>query len=107
MKNKESKKVVIIQDIKSEAIEQAIFILRSGGQVKPAPIDYRIVTEAQNIIDSYIQTVENTKNELKQGAPKTRQTARKAKKKALLYTGGGLLVLISAIYIVFSLWNGF
>ena len=108
MKNEKSKKVVIIQDIKSDAIEQAILILRNSGQVKPAPVGYHIVTEAQNIIDSYIQTVESSKTGLKQVPSISTNPDRKGRfKKRLFYISGALLVLASSIYIGISILNSF
>ncbi|MBE5041094.1 hypothetical protein [Ructibacterium gallinarum] len=58
MKEKKSKNVVIIRDIESDTIEQAIFILRGAGS--PSALQdsgYRIVTDAQNIIDAYSKTL--------------------------------------------------
>ena len=58
MKEKKSKKVVIINDIDSENIEKAILILRSGGTATTQT--YHIVTEAQELINAYRKTVEKT-----------------------------------------------
>lgn len=62
MKEKEPKKVMIINDIDSESIERAILILRSGGT--PATQTYHIVSEAQELINAYRRTVEKTQNSM-------------------------------------------
>ncbi|WP_094549012.1 hypothetical protein [Petroclostridium xylanilyticum] len=66
MEHENAKQVVIIRDIKSNIIEEAIFILKSndsyargkkketGYKYDPKNSDY-IVKEAQSIIDNYIQ----------------------------------------------------
>lgn len=56
---KSSRRVVIINNIKSDKIEQAIFILRGGADQKP---DRFIVREAQEIIDNYMRRIEGEKN---------------------------------------------
>ena len=56
MTEKKGKRAVIISNIKSASIEQAIFILKSP--VCDSPADSGIVAEAQEIINSYINTVE-------------------------------------------------
>ncbi len=58
MKEKPSKKVVIINDIASESIEQAIFILRNGGSVSSGGTT-TVVQEAQRIINAYAETMED------------------------------------------------
>ena len=57
---KSSRRVVIINNIKSDKIEQAIFILRGGADQKP---DRFIVREAQEIIDNYIRRIEGEKRD--------------------------------------------
>ncbi len=58
MKDKQSKKVVIINDISSDTIEQAIFILRNSGEVASVGRKSYVLAEAQNIIQNYIQTTD-------------------------------------------------
>lgn len=61
MKEKNSKKVIIINEIASDTIEQAIFILKnSGKEVKPISQNSYVLAEAQNIIKSYIDKIENS-----------------------------------------------
>jgi len=48
--NKSAKKVVIISGIKSDNIEQAIFILKDSGYI---PFQKSIVDEADEIIQNY------------------------------------------------------
>lgn len=64
MRDKQSKKVVIIHDIDSDNIEKAILILRNGGREAPVPSGYHIVNEAQEIIHAYRKTMEKTQHEL-------------------------------------------
>ena len=52
MTAKSSRRVVIINNIKSDKIEQAIFILRGSNIQKP---DRGIIKEAQEIIDDYVR----------------------------------------------------
>ncbi len=56
MTARSSKRVVIINNIKSDKIEQAIFILKGSSVQK---VDRFIVREAQGIIDNYIKNIEN------------------------------------------------
>jgi hypothetical protein len=74
MKDKQSKKVVIIHDIDSESIEKAILILRSGGTTTPAPAGYHIVKEAQEIINAYRKTMEKNQNEIRRREKRARNT---------------------------------
>ncbi|MCK9479456.1 MAG: hypothetical protein M0R40_08160 [Firmicutes bacterium] len=50
MVSKSAKKVVIISGIKSENIEQAIFILKGSKEI---PFQQSIISEAEEIIRSY------------------------------------------------------
>ena len=59
MKEKNSRRVVIIEDIDSNAIEQAIFILRNNGS-SHVPGKGTIVREAERIINAYVHTLERT-----------------------------------------------
>lgn len=58
MTEKKGKRAVIISNIKSNSIEQAIFILKTP-EYEPMPaVSSGIVAEAQEIINSYISTIE-------------------------------------------------
>lgn len=76
MKDKQSRKVVIINDIDSKNIEKAILILRSGGTSISAPAGYHIVTEAQDIINAYSRTVEKTQTGLDRQEHRARRTEK-------------------------------
>ena len=78
MKDKQSRKVVIINDIDSKNIEKAILILRSGGTSISAPAGYHIVTEAQDIINAYSQTVEKTQSGLDRREHRARRTEKRS-----------------------------
>lgn len=61
MTAKSSRRVVIINNIKSDRIEQAIFILRGKGNLKP---DSLVLREAQEIIDNYVHKISGTDGEI-------------------------------------------
>ena len=58
MTEKKGKRAVIISNIKSSSIEQAIFILKSPAYDASFDAGSGIVAEAQEIINSYINTIE-------------------------------------------------
>lgn len=63
MTDKKSRRVIIINNIQSGTIDQAIFILKSDkSDVLPAGADVSIANEAQNIINNYIRQVEHHKS---------------------------------------------
>ena len=70
MKDKKTKKVVIINDINSDTIEQAILILKNNGIATATTAGQHIVREAGNVINSYIKTVEKGGSKLKE-SPKS------------------------------------
>ncbi len=51
---KDKRRVVIINDIRSDKIEQAIFILRDKNDVEPREPDSALVAEAHRIINSFL-----------------------------------------------------
>ena len=59
MTAKSSRRVVIINNIKSDKIEQAIFILRGSNLQKP---DRSVIKEAQAIIDDYVRRIGGEKS---------------------------------------------
>lgn len=79
MTAKKSRRVVIINDIKSGMIEQAIFILKTDAMDRSLPVRHDIVAEAQDIINHYVRTVEKTsfgaQPPSKRGAPAWRRAA--------------------------------
>lgn len=65
MTDKKSRRVIIINNIQSGTIDQAIFILKSDkSDVLPAGADISIANEAQNIINNYIRQVEHHKSRI-------------------------------------------
>lgn len=59
MTDKKSRRVVIINNIKSDTIDQAIFILKDEVKAKGVSFsDINASVEAQEIINSYIRQVE-------------------------------------------------
>lgn len=62
MIDRKSRRVVIINNIQSDTIDQAIFILKSNkNSYGKAFSEENIVSEAQDIINSYIRQVEHFK----------------------------------------------
>ena len=57
MTDRKGKRAIIINNIKSDSIEQAIFILKPSAESRPNS-GGGIVAEAQEIINSYIKTME-------------------------------------------------
>lgn len=95
---KSSRRVVIINNIKSDKIEQAIFILRGGTEQKP---DRFIVREAQEIIDNYIRRIEGDKGgygfEESEEMPILK---RKGKRRPVLKAVLAAAVLLASIVII-------
>lgn len=88
MTAKSSRRVVIINNIKSDKIEQAIFILRGSNLQKP---DRSIIKEAQNIIDDYVRRIGGEKTL----PPPLEFSSSKGKRKRF---GAGLVtIMISAL----------
>lgn len=58
MTDKKSRRVVIINNIKSDTIDQAIFILKSNAAENSRRVNSDVAREAQNIINSYMRQVE-------------------------------------------------
>ena len=80
---KDKRRVVIINDIRSDKIEQAIFILRDKNEAEPREPDSALVIEAHKIINSFLY-------------PGT--CRRKARHKNMLTKG--LMWLLSAVAVV-------
>lgn len=70
MIDKKSRRVVIINNIQSDTIDQAIFILKCDKRT-PKP-DINIANEAQTIINNYIKQVERLKT-TKNSSTKTKK----------------------------------
>ena len=66
MTENKDKRAVIISNIKSSSIEQAIFILKTPEVEKAVDMGSGIVAEAQEIINSYINTIEKNQQKFKQ-----------------------------------------
>ncbi len=77
MKEKPSKRVVIINDIASDSIEQAIFILRNAGIQGCGGGTPTIVQEAQRVINAYVETMEKTQQKISRQERKERRKSRK------------------------------
>lgn len=96
MTARSSRRVVIINNIKSDKIEQAIFILKGSSGQK---VDRFIVREAQDIIDNYVKKVE--------GKPQINNNFQVPRKRRKI--GGGLMtiivtaVILSLIFLVRSI----
>lgn len=60
MTDKKGKRAVVINNIKSGSIEQAIFILKTSAGESAGGVGSAIVAEAQEIINNYICMVEGS-----------------------------------------------
>ena len=92
MTDKKSRRVVI----RSDTIDQAIFILKSGKDDKAAiskRAESNIVYEAQSIINNYIQRVEHLKGS---SVKPQRGSEKKHKAAALLISAAAAVGLIAA-----------
>ena len=79
MTDKKSRRVVIINNIKSDTIDQAIFILKSDkNQITSPRVENSVAYEAQNIINNYIRRVEGFKDgSVYPPSPKTFQNGKR------------------------------
>ena len=94
MTAKKTRQVVIINDIQSESIEQAIFILRTPlGEPLPASPGGNIVDEAQRIINSYVKTIEGAAPKWKNDG---RSAARAGRTKRICYVVAAALAFAAA-----------
>lgn len=95
MTDKKSRRVVIINNINSDTIDQAIFILKSDKHRDCARTESNIVHEAQNIINNYIRRVEQMKGNLSDAEfPQSKRRRRKTA--ALLYSAAAFFILAAA-----------
>ncbi len=62
MTDRKSRRVVIINNIDSASIDQAIFILKSDPAAPQKSVNSSIAKEAQAIIDNYVRQVERIKD---------------------------------------------
>ncbi len=78
MTEKTPRKAVIINNIDSDTIDQAIFILKSDSPSKSLPSlsEKSIAAEAQLIIDSYIRQVNRIKDDYPQGLKMPQKKSR-------------------------------
>lgn len=101
MTGRKSRRVVIINNINSDTIDQAIFILKSDKRDRQQKhTEKSIVHEAQNIINNYIRQVEQLSPALK--APKSPKRSYKKRNTAAFAASLFGLIGIAAAFIVFS-----
>ncbi len=99
MREKNSKRVVIIDDIDSSSIEQAIFILRNGGTTGREP-GTSIVSEAERIINAYVQTMKKTQLGISKREERTRHRKPRGNWRSLASVGIALACFATAIGLV-------
>jgi hypothetical protein len=102
MTAKSSKRVVIINNIKSDKIEQAIFILRGSNLCKP---DKGIIKEAQNIIDDYVKKIGGGACYIPPSKDFTSRPEKKKNKRAGMAILIFSAVLLCLVFLVRSLSN--
>ena len=94
MTDKKSRRVVIINNINSDTIDQAIFILKSDKRDGILYKSDKVVLEAQKIINNYIKQVERLKYDYK--APSGKSSFSKNKFLSVLLSLAALAVLVAA-----------
>lgn len=92
MLDKKSRRVVIINNIQSDTIDQAIFILKNQ-KAASGTKQNNIVYEAQAIIDQYIRQVDRLK-------PVNGQYATKKRGRKRSFTSSVLTVAAAAVFIL-------
>lgn len=104
MTDKKSRRVVIINNINSETIDQAIFILKSDKKDSafPANRDTDIVREAQDIISNYVRQMERVKGNLSDMNRARKKRTRKLKPSAFIVS---LLFCIAICFAIFTYIN--
>lgn len=88
MTDKKGKRAVVINNIKSGSIEQAIFILKTSACESDGGVGSAIVAEAQEIINSYITMVDG---------PARRKSAKSKKMVMFAVSAIGFLVTIIGV----------
>ena len=102
MKDKKSKNVVIIRDIASDTIEQAIFILRDAGSPASLPdAGYHIVADAQNIIDAYSQSLRAPSSSRRRKYP----PSRRKRMLRILSVAAAVIAFFSSAYFCTQLFS--
>lgn len=100
MNTKSSKRVVIINNLNSANIEQAIFILK--GSEKNEEVNSKLIIEAQQIIDNYIKRMENPRHEhlykLEKRTEMPKKKVFKGRAKNLIIAVLSAAAFIGAIY---------
>ena len=103
MTDRKSRKVLIINNIKSDTIDQAIFILKGEPSAKNIPLlDTSIASEAQEIIDRYIRQVERLKTP---ASPKSAPKTKKAKSSSLwplMFFSVSIISIVLSIMLIFG-----
>ncbi len=103
MQDKHSKKVIIINDINSDAIERAILILREGKISVPSPAaGSHIVEEAQTVINSYIRTMDKAQYNMERKEHRCRNTHSSPARIGLWTAFFASLVVLGYILLHFS-----
>lgn len=104
MTDKKSRKVLIINNIKSDTIDQAIFILKGDTPPgKSAHLDTNIADEAQEIINRYIRQVERLKGDRSgSGSIKTTKAPRSFPWPLLFFASSLLSIVLSIALIYYT-----
>ncbi len=96
MLDKKSRRVVIINNIQSDTIDQAIFILKNQKAARCTP-ENNIVHEAQAIIDQYIRQVERLKTIHGQA-----KTNRRDRKPSVLMTAMATAAFMLTVFFIIT-----
>jgi hypothetical protein len=93
MIDKKSRRVVIINNIQSDTIDQAIFILKNQKAANCSKQN-NIVHEAQTIIDQYIRQVDRLKPIYGQHSTKKRNRKRRFASSVLAIAAAAVFILL-------------
>jgi hypothetical protein len=103
MTDRKSRRVVIINNINSDTIDQAIFILKHDTNKRISKqLDTSIAAEAQAIIDSYIRQVDRIKGTHTASAAKTKKAKASHTLLPLLITMGLVCVGLSFLLLYYT-----
>ena len=86
--NNNTRRIVVLNNLKSRCIEQAIFILRDDS----SPSEADAISEAERIVDAYL--TENS-----QTLPDKKEKSRK-KQKRLFFLGGAVALISLLLFFI-------
>ena len=99
MLDKKSRRVVIINNIQSDTIDQAIFILKNQKSANSTQ-EHNIVHEAQAIIDQYIRQVERLKAVNGRYKTENKNKSRRSASSVLMTVAATAAFMLTVFFII-------